>query len=103
VEWKRQGPPDRIKVATKSYRSDNDTVGQFIEACCIQEPTGRSTARELYEAYKTWCFGSGLEPISNVCFGKELKRQGFKSIKARSGNAWGGLKLQISGDDQHFE
>ena len=96
AEWKRQGlnPPDQIKIATKSYRCDNDTVGQFIEACCVKDATERTTARELYDAYKTWCFSSGLEPIANVCFGKELRRHGFESIKARTGNAWTGLKLR---------
>jgi putative DNA primase/helicase len=96
VEWKRQGlsPPDRIRNATRCYRSDNDTVGQFIEACCIEDPKARATARELYGAYKSWCFNSGLEPIPNVTFGKDLGRRGFRSIKARSGNAWEGLRSQ---------
>ena len=96
ADWQQQGldPPEQIKIATKSYRCDNDTVGQFIEACCIEDATGKIAASELYDAYKTWCFGSGFEPISNVCFGKELRRHGFESIKGRSGNAWGGQKLR---------
>jgi putative DNA primase/helicase len=96
VEWKRQGlnPPDRIKIATKGYRSDNDTVGQFIEACCIEDPKAKSTARELYAAYKTWCFDSALEPIPNVTFDKDLGRRGFESKNGRSGNAWAGLRSQ---------
>lgn len=96
AEWKRQGlnPPDRIQSATKSYQTDNDPVGQFIESCCCEDPKAKATAKELYDAYKVWCLNSSLEPASNVAFGKELKRHNFKSIKARSGNEWGGLKLR---------
>jgi putative DNA primase/helicase len=96
VDWKQQGlnPPDQIKIATKSYRIDNDTVGQFIEACCIEDRTGKTSARGLHDAYKIWCFGSGLEPIPSTTFGKELKRHRFKSVKERSGNSWSGLRLK---------
>jgi putative DNA primase/helicase len=96
LEWKRQGlnPPDRIKTATRSYRTDNDTVGQFIEACCVEDPKAKATAKELYDAYKSWCFNSALEPISNVTFGKDLGRRAFEPKKGRSGNAWAGLRLQ---------
>lgn len=99
AEWKRQGlnPPDPIKTATRSYRSDNDSVGQFIEACCREDSKARATAKELYDAYRVWCLNSELEPVPNVTFGKELGRRGFRSVKGRSGNAWEGLKLQNLG------
>ena len=52
AEWKRQGlnPPDRIQSATKSYQTDNDPVGQFIESCCCEDPKAKATAKELYDA-----------------------------------------------------
>jgi putative DNA primase/helicase len=33
-EWKRQGlnPPEAVRITTNSYRTDNDSVGQFIRA-----------------------------------------------------------------------
>jgi putative DNA primase/helicase len=96
VEWKRQelNAPEAVMLATKSYRIENDTVGQFMDACCCLDPNGRETAGELYETYESWCHGSGLDPMPKVSFGKELKRHGFESIKGRSGNGWRGLRLQ---------
>lgn len=104
AEWKRQGlnPPDQIRIATKSYRNENDTVGQFIEACCIEDPTAKTTVRELYDAYRTWCFNRALEPISNVSFGKELNRRDFELKREGQGNARRGLRLRGSETTRFF-
>lgn len=38
LNWALQGYWNgRIKIATRSYRTDNDTVGQFTEACCVED------------------------------------------------------------------
>jgi putative DNA primase/helicase len=95
-EWKRQGlnPPDQIKIATKSYRVENDPVGQFIEACCIEEPTAQTTIKELHDGYKFWCCNSGFEPVASNILGRELGRRGFRSVQGRSGNSWQGLRIK---------
>ena len=86
-EWKEQGlnPPDRIKVATKNYRVENDPVGQFIEACCIEEPTAQTTIKELHDVYKLWCFNSGFEPVASNILGRELDVEGFAQFQADLG------------------
>jgi putative DNA primase/helicase len=100
AEWRMQGlnPPKDVMLATKSYSTENDSVGQFIEACCIIEPTAKETTGKLHQAYEDWCRESGIEPLPSNSFGKELKRRDFEPIKARRGNGWRGLKLRT--DDE---
>ena len=50
--------------------------------------------KELYDSYKSWCENSAADALSNNCFGKELTRRGFKSIRARLGNGRRGIGLK---------
>jgi putative DNA primase/helicase len=95
-EWRQQGlnPPPSVVHSTKRYREDNDSVGQWIEAACMLEPGVRTAVKDLHEAYKTWCGNSGLDPLTNACFGKELSRLGFEIVRLRSGNARRGIALK---------
>jgi putative DNA primase/helicase len=62
--WKQQklNPPEQVTKATGEYRLDNDTVGQFIEACCEKDPWAITTAKDLYDRYAGWSEQSGYEP-----------------------------------------
>jgi putative DNA primase/helicase len=95
-EWNLQGlnPPEEVMLATNSYRTENDSIGQFIEACCCVDQNGRESTGELYEKFESWCRNSGIEPMPKNSFGKELRRRGFEPIKGRSGNGWAGLRVR---------
>jgi len=95
-EWRQQGlnSPETVAHSTKRYREDNDSVGQWIEAACTLEPGARTAMKDLHDSYKTWCENSGLDPLTNACFGKELGRRGFENIRERTGNARRGIALK---------
>jgi putative DNA primase/helicase len=94
-EWKEHGlnPPPQVLHSTRSYRKDNDSVGQWLDASCVLEPGAKSTMKDLYQSYLGWCGNSGMEPLSNARFGKELTRRGFENIKGREGNGRRGIML----------
>jgi putative DNA primase/helicase len=94
-EWKQTGlnPPRQVLHSTRSYRKDNDSVGQWIDASCVLEPGARSTMKDLYQSYLGWCENSGMDALSNTRFGKELTRRGFENIKGREGNGRRGIML----------
>ena len=50
-EWRKIGldPPESVLQSTRSYREDNDSVGQWIETACVREPTLRASMKDLYE------------------------------------------------------
>jgi putative DNA primase/helicase len=95
-QWKAQGlnPPVEITEATRTYRNDNDTVGQFILGRCLNTAGKKTMTKDLYDAYGDWGRENGITGISNSAFGKELKRKGYKPCKARTGNGWIGVELK---------
>ena len=50
-EWRKIGldPPESVLQSTRSYREDNDSVGQWIETACVREPKLRASMKDLYE------------------------------------------------------
>lgn len=91
-EWRRQGlnPPDAAIAAVESYRADQDPAGEFLKDACVrtdrQDPaTGRTyetSAKEVYAAYKRWCDGNGLEPMTARTFGTKLTGRGIERRKS---------------------
>ena len=57
---------------TDRYRSDNDTVGQFIAACCVIDKNIKTKTQDPYSGYTAWCEQSGYDPVNKVVFGKTL-------------------------------
>jgi putative DNA primase/helicase len=79
---------------TGEYRLDNDTVGQFIEACCEKDPWAITTAKDLYDRYASWSEQSGYEAVYKSTFGKTLAQKDFRKVNKNTGSAWKGLSLK---------
>ena len=97
-DWQVEGlnPPAPVQQSIRNYRSENDTVTQWLEAACNLRSTVTTTMKDLYESYRMFCENSGLEGMSNSGFGKELTRRRFESVKLNSGNARRGIALKAS-------
>jgi len=56
LDWQKTGlaPPQSVQDATNIYREDENYLGQFIEAACVQSPAVRAGSSELYEAFCHW-------------------------------------------------
>lgn len=76
--YRQQGlePPQAVQVATNTYRSDSDKIGNFINEC-LTKTDKNSKAKDIYEVYSKWCEenGFGVENKSN--FFAELKTKGL--------------------------
>ena len=100
LEWQRLDElrePAAVVDATAEYRHEMDTLGRFIEECCLVSPQVRVKAGDLYETYKTWCATSGEQTITLTAMGKRLDDKGF--AKHSSHNVWRlGLALKDQKD-----
>ena len=95
-DWKQQklNPPDQVTKETGDYRLDNDTVEQFIVACCDIDPRAITTAKNLYDRYAGWSEQSGYEAVYKSTFGKTLAQKGYGKVNKSTGSAWKGLSLK---------
>lgn len=87
-------PPAAVTKATDEYRTEEDTLGRFIEERCTLDDTARVKASDLYKAYSQWCQDNGERYDKQTAFGRSLAERGFDDFKS-GGLIWRrGLDLQ---------
>jgi putative DNA primase/helicase len=106
LQWQANGlqEPDEVLAATDSYRSDMDTLAQFIEDSCTVHAGAQAPATPLWKHYTRWCDESGEKPLKQRAFGTRLGERGFESFKYTDGphkdrKGWAGIGLKSGQTD----
>ncbi len=97
VEWSEQGlsPPEGIRAATESYRSESDRIGQFLEERTRPLAGSRTPASALYRAWSDWCDARGESAGSQTAFGERMgARDGIVRVKVKGAKAYRGIVLR---------
>lgn len=94
LAWQREGlrPPATVKTATESYRTDEDTLGQWLAECCIVGDGCTCKALSAYESYAAWCKAMNVKPMWGNTFGKKLAER-FTKEHTRNGWQYVGIGL----------
>ena len=75
----RYDPPDVVLRYTTEYFEDQDTVGQFLSACCIMNDDAKTQAKDLYSAFCRYSkdeLGIGEKYVLSLrVFGSELGKR----------------------------
>jgi len=81
LEWQRDGlaRPQVIKDAVDEYQKDEDSVGDFIDECCIIGPKYKVTASDVYTVFDTWWSKNVSNKVPKIkrfgqWFGKRFER-----------------------------
>jgi len=77
------GEPSAVVEATAGYRSEMDSLGRFIEECCLVAPEVRVKAGDLYERYKRWCVETGEHTMTLTAMGIALDKRGVAKHSSR--------------------
>jgi len=97
LEWQEKGlaEPAEVTAATRSYRSDMDVLGDFMNDCCVLDPGAQVTSADLNHAYRLWCAKNGEAPMSIRWLGLRLKERGFRvELTGRKRlRTWNGIGL----------
>lgn len=90
LEWQQQGldMPSAVTDEVLKYRGDQDTVGEWINACCdTEDKTIRIRFSELYEDYKEWYKKEkGDFVISKTSLSATLEKKGY--IREKKSNVY---------------
>ena len=75
-----------VEDASNDYKSDNDTLTNFIEDTILKEEGSRVSARELYTEYKFWLElrGESYQVPENV-FARQMEERGLKKKRTKEG------------------
>lgn len=80
AEWQRIGlaPSDDVRNATRAYRSEMDTVKEFIEEQCDKRPKATVKLTDLYSCFFSWSKRNGNNlPMGRRAFADRLRRLGL--------------------------
>lgn len=101
VRWFQEGLGEAraVSEATSRYRSEMDTLADWLQECCITDPAAITPFAALYDDYVAWCQEAKETPISKNAFGRKLGEKGFEAVKLHGNvKARRGLRLRPDGD-----
>lgn len=99
LEWQKQGlaPPSAVVEATDQYLSNEDTLGSWIEDCCVRGTNTHTATEKLYQSWRYWAEQHGAYVGDVKKFVGKLESSGFSYNKKRDGDkyvrGYRGLKL----------
>ena len=95
LDWQDKGlnPPQIVLDQVATYKTEMDSIAQFVEQECSLEPETKYPASKLYEAYRHFCQAIGRKPQSTNAFKKSLdKLTGVYQSRTSSGMQWQGIQ-----------
>ena len=91
------GTAEAVAKSTDEYRHDLDTLGEFLEECCVVAPDLSVTSGELYAEYKRWAEAAGGMPLSQRTLKLRLEErpEGLRVRRVHGGvRTWKGVTLR---------
>ena len=98
LDWQEQGlnPPQVVLDQVRAYKTEMDSIAQFIEQECSLEADTKYSASKLYEAYRQFCQALGRKPQSTNAFKKAMvKLPNVYQHRTSSGMQWHGIQPVI--------
>jgi P4 family phage/plasmid primase-like protien len=86
--------PESIKIATQSYRHEEDHIAKFLDEKTISADKASVSKIALYQAYRDWCEENGERPITQNQLGREIKNRTTATESKTAGfNIFSGIDL----------
>jgi P4 family phage/plasmid primase-like protien len=94
ADWQHNGLqcPDKVEIATKKYRDDEDTLARFLAEECIVAEGASVRFKVLYERYHRWTEGLGETPKSQKFVGEVLTEKEYEKY-TNNGTCYRGIGL----------
>jgi len=96
LDWQQNGldTPSTVRAATTEYRDEMDTIGEFLDDCCVENAAAMATVKDIHAAFLRWCETNGEKGMSKNALGRRLAEKGFSRDRDTTGaRAWRGLGL----------
>ena len=93
--WQQQGlnPPQVVLDQVSAYKTEMDSIAQFVEQECSLATEAKYPASRLYEDYRHYCQILGRKPQSTNAFKKALdKLVNVYQSRFFSGMQWHGIE-----------
>ncbi len=94
LEWKRDGlkPPAAVQAATAEYQREEDTLADFVEACCIEAPHATVRAAAWFKTYQRWAEETNQRPLGSKTFYQKMQKR-YTRAKDEHGYYYAGIGI----------
>jgi P4 family phage/plasmid primase-like protien len=65
--------PNSVKMATQSYRHEEDHIAKFLDEKTIVADTASVTKVAMYNSYRDWCSENGEKPVTQNNLSREVR------------------------------
>jgi putative DNA primase/helicase len=109
LRYQKEGlnPPPAVRNATAEYHAESDHLGEFIQACIVEDPEGSVSSSCLWQEYDSWAKENEEVMLSRSVFAAKMQRRGYR--RGRSGHGgtrvWQGIRTtadMVTDADRHF-
>lgn len=94
--------PEKVMIATKEYREENDYISIFIDENFSQEEDSTISINEVYSLYKAW----HRDNMAGYCFNKKKIQQQMSRIwgpVSSPGSYWKGWKIITAEENMNIQ
>jgi len=95
LAWQREGLgcPAEVADATKGYREEHDTMGDYLADRCVLDPATWVSCSDLYASYVAWAEAQGEKPVSQRRMGDALTERGIERSRSGRQRRYKGVRL----------
>lgn len=95
LKWQNEGieVPHKVMMAVEEYQTEMDSIGRFIEECCIVGEDYKSKSSTLFNEYVKWCSENREHELTNVKFAQKLKEKGYIKTRFTNGIHYTGIGI----------
>lgn len=95
LEWQKFGlcPPASVCEMTNQYFADQDVFSQWLEECCILDPSAREKPTPLFESWREYARNACIDSGTPKDFKANLERKGIRGSSSNGDRIYRGISL----------
>jgi phage/plasmid-associated DNA primase len=94
------GTPPSVEATTEEYRKEMDPLPDFLEACTVEDSTGRVLNAAMWESYQAWSRKNRDRPcLGRKTFTQRLEKHSIDSVESGGHRYWLGIRLRYGSSD----
>jgi putative DNA primase/helicase len=96
LSWLDSGlnPPATVQAATATYLSEEDSLAQWVEECCITGKEQWGTGARLWDSWKAWAETNKEPPGTRKAFAEAMAAHGYTKDKSQGVRGYAGIDLR---------
>ena len=93
-------PPNSVRSATETYLSEEDSLAQWVEECCVRGKEQWGVGARLWESWKAWAETNKEPPGTRKAFAETMANHGFAPTKSQQIRGYSSINLKPGGLDR---